>query len=139
MLDWNSTIENDGGVTYVTLPEGDYDFEVTGFEKGEHPGSAKIPACPKAMLELTFKTKEGVSVVNENLFLDESAEWKLCQFFRCIGQRSHGQRYKMDWDKVLGAKGRAHVIVNEWTGDDGVARRNNRVKTFLDAPEAFEL
>lgn len=139
MLNWDSEIQNDGGINYITLPEGDYEFEVTNLEKGEHRGSAKIPPCPKATLELTFATKQGISVVKENLFLDESAEWKLCQFFRCIGQREHGQRYKMNWDKVVGARGRAHIYVEEWTGDDGAAHKNNRVKTFLDMPDAFEL
>lgn len=139
MLNWDSEIQNDGGINYITLPEGDYEFEVTNLEKGEHRGSAKIPPCPKATLELTFATKQGISIVKENLFLDESAEWKLCQFFCCIGQREHGQRYKMNWDKVVGARGRAHIYVEEWTGDDGAAHKNNRVKTFLDMPDAFEL
>jgi hypothetical protein len=45
----------------------------------------------------------------------------------------------MDWSKVTGAKGRAHFIVNEWEGDDGVTRQNNRVKNYLDQPKGFEL
>lgn len=140
MMDWNSTIENDGeAMEFIVLPEGDYDFTVTKFEKGEHFGSAKIPPCKKAILELTVKTSRGVAIVKENLFLDESFEWKLCSFFRSIGQRGHGQRYTMDWSKVIGAKGRAHFIVNEWEGDDGVTRQNNRVKNYLDQPKGFEL
>ena len=38
----------------------------------------------------------------------------------------------MDWSKVLGAKGRAHVIVNEWVGNDGEPRTNNRIGKYLD-------
>lgn len=140
MMNWNSIIENDGEAPeYIVLPEGDYDFTVTSFEKSEHEGSAKIPPCPKAILELTVKTPRGISVIRENLFLDESFEWKLCQFFRSIGQRDHGQKYTMDWSKVQGAKGRAHIIVNEWTGSDGVTRQNNRVQKYLDQPKGFEL
>ena len=52
MMDWNDYIENEGELT--TLPEGDYDFTVTSFEKGQHAGSAKIPPCNKAILEFTF-------------------------------------------------------------------------------------
>lgn len=32
-LDWNAQIENDRP-EYVTLPEGDYNFEVVSFERG---------------------------------------------------------------------------------------------------------
>lgn len=138
MMDWNDFIQNDGNeVEFVLLPEGDYDFTVTNFERGEHPGSAKIPACHKAILELTIKTSNGVAIVRENLFLTPEAEWKLCQFFRSIGFRAHGQKVRMDWDKVVGQKGRAHIYVDSWTGDDGVTRQNNKVKKFLDQPKAF--
>ena len=140
MMDWNATIENDGeALEYIVLPEGDYDFTVTGFDRAEHEGSAKIPPCPKAILELTVKTPRGISIIRENLFLDETFEWKLCQFFLCIGQRTHGQKYTMDWSKVQGAKGRAHIIVNEWTGNDGVTRQNNRVQKYLEPTKGFEL
>lgn len=140
MMDWNSTIENDGeALEYIVLPEGDYTFTVTGFDRAEHEGSEKIPPCPKAILELTVKTPRGISIIRENLFLDESFEWKLCQFFLSIGQRTHGQKYTMDWSKVHGAKGRAHVIVNKWTGNDGVTRQNNRVQKYLEPIKGFEL
>ena len=138
MFDWNSTISNDGeAMEYILLPEGDYDFTVTGFEKSEHPGSAKIPPCPKAVLELTIKTASGIGTVRENLYLEEGSEWKLCAYFKCIGMRSHGEKYTMNWDKVLGAKGRAHIIVDTWEGTDGVTRQNNKVKKYLDAPAPF--
>lgn len=135
-MNWDSYIENEG-TQVITLPEGDYDFTVTKFERGEHPGSAKVPRCPKAILELTVEVPSGRSIVKENLLLDESVEWKLCAFFRSIGQKQHGTGITMNWDKVLGAKGRAHLIVNEWTGNDGETRTNNRVDRFLD-PEATE-
>lgn len=135
-MNWDSYIENEG-TQVITLPEGDYDFTVTKFERGEHPGSAKVPRCPKAILELTVEVPSGRSIVKENLLLDESVEWKLCAFFRSIGQKQHGTGITMDWNKVLGAKGRAHLIVNEWTGNDGETRTNNRIGQFLD-PEATE-
>ena len=54
-LDWNDTIESDGQ-EFITLEEGDYIFEVTGFERGRFPGGQKIPACNKAALTLQVKT-----------------------------------------------------------------------------------
>jgi hypothetical protein len=138
-MDWDSYIENEGTLPFVTLPEGDYEFTVTKFEKGEHPGSAKVPRCPKAMLELTVEVPNvGRSIVRENLFIDESVEWKLCEFFRCIGQKKHGTGIKMDWNKVKGAKGKAHLIVNEYAGQDGTQKTNNRVGRYLD-PDAVEV
>ena len=44
-MDWNDEIENDGQ-EFVLLPEGDYVFKVTGFERGRHPGSAKQQGIP---------------------------------------------------------------------------------------------
>ena len=122
MMDWNDYIENEGE-EFVTLPEGDYDYTVTLFEKGEYPGSAKIEPCKKAILELTVVVPGvGKSVIKEQLLL----------FFRSIGQKQHGTGIRMDWSKVLGAKGRAHVIVNEWVGNDGETRTNNRIGKYLD-------
>ena len=132
-MDWDSYIENEGNLPFVTLPEGDYAFTVTKFEKGEFPGSSKVPACPKAILELTFEVPTvGKSVVREQLLLHENVEWKLCEFFRSIGQKQHGTGIKMDWNRVPGAKGRAHLTVNEWEGNVGETKKNNRVSRFLD-------
>lgn len=123
MMDWNAFIENEGEIG--VLPEGDYEFTVTNFEKGQHAGSAKIPPCNKAILELTFRAPDGSrGRCKDFLLLHDSVEWKLCAFFRSIGQKQHGKGITMDWNKVPGAKGRAHVIVN----DDGY----NRVDKYLD-------
>ena len=37
-LNWDSAIEKDSP-EYILLPEGDYDFTVTKFERGRHNGS----------------------------------------------------------------------------------------------------
>ena len=130
-MDWNSYIEKENE-PFITLPEGDYEFTVTKFEKSEHPGSAKVPKCPKAMLELTIVVPGvGKNIVRDNLLLHENVEWKLCEFFRSIGQKQHGSGITMDWDKVLGAKGRAHVFIDsyEWEGE---TRTKNKIKRYLD-------
>ena len=133
MMDWNATISNDGNGEFVVLPEGEYEFLVTKFEKSVFDGSNRIPKCNMAELELAVRAESGTSLIRERLFLDESMEWKLCQFFSCIGQRAHGDKYVMDWSKVLGAKGRAHIVINEYVGQDGATRQNNKVKKYLPA------
>lgn len=50
-LDWDDEIEKDGP-EFTMLPEGDYDFTVTGFDRERHPGSAKLPPCNKAVVHI---------------------------------------------------------------------------------------
>ncbi|MDT2173231.1 hypothetical protein P7H02_20090, partial [Paenibacillus larvae] len=61
-LGWDDTIEKDGG-EFVLLPEGDYNFTVTKFERGRFAGSAKMPACNQAKLELMVHSSEHGDVV----------------------------------------------------------------------------
>ena len=131
ILDWDSAIEEDGQ-GFVLLDEGDYDFTVTGFERGQHNGSAKIPPCPKALLTLSVETDAGVAEIKENLILYKTMEWKLSSFFRCIGLKKHGERLVMDWGHVLGASGRAHIIQREYVGNDGTTKKTNGVAYFID-------
>ena len=131
ILDWDSTIEDDG-TGFVLLEEGDYDFTVTGFERGRHNGSAKIPACNKAIVTLSIETPNGVAEIKENLILYKTMEWKISAFFRSLGMKKHGERLVMDWDKVLGAAGRAHIVQREYVGNDGINKKANNVGYFLD-------
>lgn len=131
-MDWNDTIENDG-MDFTPLPDGTYVFEVTGFERARHAGSANLPACNKAALTLTVFGEEGkTSRVFCDLFLFKTMEWKLSEFFRSIGQKKHGERYTPDWNKVLGARGRANVRVATYTDKNGNERTKNEIEKFLD-------
>ena len=131
VMDWNSAIEEDGQ-GFVLLEEGDYDFTVTGFERGQHNGSEKIPPCPKALLTLSIETPAGIATIKENLILYKTMEWKLSSFFRSIGLKKHGERLIMDWDHVLGQSGKAHVIQRTYTGNDGTLKKANNVQYFID-------
>ena len=135
-LDWNDTIESDGQ-EFITLEEGDYIFEVTGFERGRFPGGQKIPACNKAALTLQVKTDAGVAVIKTDLLLYKTMEWKLSSFFHCIGQKKHGERVTMDWTKVIGSKGRAHFKPRTYTDRDGNERQANDVDRFYDWEEQY--
>lgn len=136
-IGWDAAIENDSP-GFVTLPNGDYDFEVVKFERGRHAGSDKLPPCNKAIVYLKIEGAEGETIVKENLHLHSITEGILCAFFTCIGQRKHGERVTMNWSAVLGSTGRARIGVNKWTGDDGVERTNNEVKKFLDPGESAQ-
>ncbi len=129
-LDWDSAIENDGQ-EFIILPEGDYVFTVTDFERGRFPGSAKIQPCNKAVLTLRVDTPDGVANIRTDLILFKSMEWKLSAFFRCIGQKKHGERLVMNWNKVVGSRGYAHFKPRTYT-KDGEERQANDVDKFYD-------
>lgn len=135
-MDWNDAIESDGQ-EFVVLEEGDYNFEVTGFERGRFPGGQKIPACNKAALTLQVKTDNGIAICRTDLLLYRSLEWRLSAFFRCIGQKKPGERLVMDWNTVIGSRGRAHFKPRPYTDRDGNDRVANEVDRFYDWDEEF--
>lgn len=129
-LGWEDPIENDGP-DFTILPEGDYDFEVLGFERGRHTGSDKLPACNKAVLRIKLTGPEGTTTLDHNLFLHTKTEGILCAFFNSIGQRKHGEKMTMNWNKVVGSKGRCKVVIDTWIGSkDGKEFKNNKIQKF---------
>lgn len=134
IMDWDSAIESDGS-QFIVLPEGDYAFTVTGFERGRYPGSAKIPACNKASLTLTVELPDGqTATCKEDLILYRTLEWKLASFFRSIGQKKVGERVVMDWSKVLGARGRAHFKPRTYVSN-GTEHTTNSVDRYYDSDQ----
>jgi hypothetical protein len=130
-LGWNDAIENDGA-DFVLLPAGEYDFEVVGFERARHPGSEKLPPCNKAIVSIKVDGGEaGETTIKNNLFLHSKCEGLLCQFFRSIGARKSGERLVMDWNKVVGSKGRCKIGVRVYND-----KKFNEVKSFLDPVDA---
>lgn len=136
LMDWDDAIENDGQ-EFVILPEGDYNFTVTDFERGRFPGSAKIPACNKATLTLQVNTADGTATIKTDLILYRSLEWRISAFFRCIGQKKHGERLVMNWNTVVGSRGRAHFKPRNYTDRDGNERQANDVDKFYDWDEKY--
>ena len=137
LMDWDSAIESDGQ-QFIILPEGDYTFTVTGFERGRYPGSAKLPPCNKASLTLTIELPDGQTAARrEDLILYRTLEWKLASFFRAIGQKKHGERLVMDWNKVVGAQGRARFKPRTYINRDGEERQTNDLDRFYDYDPAF--
>ncbi|MBQ6123063.1 MAG: hypothetical protein IJI59_15165 [Clostridia bacterium] len=130
IMDWNDTIQNDGK-EFVTLPEGDYTFTVTNFERAHFPGSAKLPPCNKASLTLTIDNDLGIATARIDLILARSLEWKISSFFSSIGQKKQGETLKMDWDRVVGARGKAHFKPRKYTDRYGNEREANDVERFI--------
>ncbi|MDF9845201.1 MULTISPECIES: hypothetical protein [unclassified Paenibacillus] len=134
-LSWEDEIEKDGG-EFTLLPAGDYNFTVTKFERGRFSGSEKMPACNQAKLELTVHSPEhGDVVIFHNLFLHTKTEGLLSNFFAGIGQKRKGEKLRMNWQTVIGSKGRLKLEVNNFRGRDGADKTNNQVKSFYAADE----
>lgn len=131
-LDWDSEIENEGSEFIVAEP-GDYDFVVTAFERGRFQGSAKMPPCNQAKLTIRLEIPgcDGTCEIKHNLFLHSKTEWKLCEFFTSIGQRQSGQRVAMNWNAVIGSRGRCKVSKRSFESNkDGKTLWANDIDKF---------
>lgn len=133
-LGWDDQIENDGP-DFIILPAGDYDFEIVDFERGRHNGSEKLPPCNKAIVHVRIEGEEGSTTIKHNLFLHSKTEGMLCAFFTAIGQRNKGERVSMNWNKVVGSKGRCKVAIRNWKNDQGEDRQSNEIKRFYEPAE----
>lgn len=131
---WDDEIEKDGG-EFPLLPEGDYDFTVKAFQRGRHSGSEKLPPCNKAELTITIWGQNECVDIKHNLFLHSKVEGILSAFFTAIGQKKHGEKLKMNWNTVVGAKGKCHVYIDKYKGKDGTEYISNKIKKFY-APDA---
>ena len=130
-LDWNDEIKEEGG-EYEPLPAGTYNFTVASMQRGRFPGSEKMAACHKAELDLIVKDENGNERhVFEDLLLNSKLEWKLSQFFTCIGQKKSGEPLKPNWNSVPGSSGKAELYINEYTSKAGKAGKNNKVDKWL--------
>lgn len=136
VLDWDGVWEN-AGFEFPVLPEGDYTFEVTCFERGSFPESKKMCACNKATLTLKIESEQGTANVFDDLILHKRMEWKLSQFFHTIGQKKKGERVTMNWNAVIGSRGKAHILVNKYTDRNGQGRENNKVGKYLGYDESL--
>lgn len=133
-LGWDDVIENDGA-EFVLLPEGEYSFEVKGYVPKNFKGSDKMSACYMAEVHLAVFNADIEGTIKHNLFLNKKTEGMLCEFFRAIGLRKHGEPLKMEWNKIAGCKGRCKIIQKELTSEKGEKFLVNNVKKFLD-PES---
>lgn len=137
-LDWDSEVEHDGqGGKFTLLPNGEYRFGVMEMVKT----TSKKLQCPMAKLTLAIFAlddpdyKEELARIEDNLVLHSTCEWKLCEFFRAIGDRKHGQKFKPNWPNVPGSSGRCKIKTETFEKRDKTEGKNNKVDFYLD-PEA---
>lgn len=114
---WDDEIQQDS--EFILLPEGDYVFTVKGFERARHTPQqgGKLPACNKAIVEVTIVANEGEATLKHNLFLHSSTEGMLSAFFGAIGLKKKGEPLKMNWQLIPGKKGVCKVGQREYNGN----------------------
>ena len=126
-LGWDDEIQNDGDEKII-LPPGEYPYTVLLCERARHNGSDKLPPCPVAKLSIKIDGGNLGSVVKSHrLFLHTKTEGLVCQFFRSIGARKHGERLRMNWNSVGNSRGRCKTFIREFEG-----KKYTEIKSFLD-------
>jgi len=129
-LQWDDQIVKDGP-EFILLPEGDYDFTVSKFERGRFQGSSKMPACNQAKIELTIHTPSNGDIkLEHSLLLHTRTEGFLSNFFGGIGQKKEGEPLRMNWNAVIGGKGRLKLKIENYTKKDGSQGQSNKVDMF---------
>ena len=142
-LDWDGEVSNDG--SFVLLPEGDYPYTITKFERARYGGSSKVPPCKMAKLTVAVHGAQGDASVSYRLFLLAKFQWKIAELFVSLGLASpDDEKVRMQWDRVQGGTGLCHVAQREYAkqsgphaGETGTA---NEITKFLPppAPKAAE-
>lgn len=110
---WDDAVEESVSTGFEPVPDGDYWFTVTGFERGWYeakPGS-KIDSCNQAELEFTIQWVDESGETRRNkvvykLKLSRKLQWLIYEFFESIGLRKKGDgTVTMPWNDVVGKVG----------------------------------
>lgn len=132
-LDWNSKISrtaiensknNNSGNERVLLPEGNYNFKVTYYEKSRNRANN-----PMAIIHLDV---EGKAEILDYISIQENAIWKMDQFFAGIGINEEDEELINSFDKAVGKTGKLHLKQEKRNGKNGGTYYVNSVAYYLD-------
>lgn len=135
---FNQTPQNDGAMgwddeitaeskEYTLLPVGNYQFIIKdNFVRSKTSGKGKLPVCNKADITLTINYEGKEVKVITSLVLHKSLEWKISQFFECIGMKRKGVPFRPDWNGIVGKTGTVKISHREYNGST-----YNDVKEFV--------
>lgn len=135
-LGWDDgEVVDDGG--FEVLPEGVYAFEVAKLTKERFEGSDKIGPCPRAALELSVVTPNGVSKVFDRILLSTKVQWRVAKFFEGLGYPKDPEtgKVRVAWNEVEGRQGYVEIGVRTWVGKEGRERKGNEVVRYLPPSE----
>ena len=118
---------------FADIPDGEYDFKVESIERAQHNGSEKVPACGKLVVTLAIKMPDGSEpTIKENFLMWSTLEWKLSQFFICIGLKKKGEPMPAtNWlTEIPGRTGRC--TVKKQPGKDDPSKLYTHVDKYLE-------
>jgi len=128
-------------LVFELLPEGDYCFEIVGFDLGistggKTKGDDQMELKVAIFKDATFTKK--LAQWTENFQFSKSVEWKIELFAKCsgitIGGRipNDGEEIEFTEDTVLGLRGHCTVHQNEYTpAGSSEKKKNNRVSVWI--------
>ncbi len=140
---WDDEAEVKEDGDFEILPAGEYAFEVVNFKRERFDGSAKMSACPVAVLQLKCQaeTNDGIITgsVFDRLYLNSKALWRISNFFKCVhlipADAPEGTAMSMSlFNKVVGQTGRCKVKVRKYKVD-GQERQSNDVDYIVPKAE----
>ena len=134
VMDWNDVIEDDGQ-EYVLLLKRIITSLLLILKKEDSLVVQKFLLQIKKQNQFKFFSEMGVASMKFDLILSKALTWKLSAFFRSIGQKKRGEKITMDWNKVLGAKGRAHIKQKVYTNQSDEEKNINDLDYFIDYDE----
>lgn len=103
-------IDNPNEGDFVLLPDGEYPFTVTTFERERFAGSAKLPACNMAVIHLLVDSgPAGQVTIKHRLYLHSKCQGLIAQFFKGVGLRKKGEQLVMNWSALAGCTGRVKL------------------------------
>ncbi len=142
IVDWDVTeADPDDGSHggWTVLEEGYYPFTVQRFERGRFEGSAKMQACPMAVVTLAVQGANGEEArVTERMFMVERLLWKVTSLMEAVGTgRNERGKVIIDWSGLEGRGGWLKLKRRTYTGRDGEQRETNDVERFC-KPEEHE-
>nr|DAM41634.1 MAG TPA: Protein of unknown function (DUF669) [Caudoviricetes sp.] len=125
-MGWDDTITAEAK-EYTLLPVGTYQFIIKdNFVRSKTSGNGKLPVCNKADITLTINYEGKEVKVTTSLILHKSLEWKISQFFECIGMKQKGVPFRPDWNGIIGKTGTVKISHREY--NDAIY---NNVKEFV--------
>lgn len=124
ILSWDAVIEDEGTGGWEPIEPGEYDFEVVNYNRQ----FAKDNTTPVLELTLLVEGRE----LKDWLHFKKTVEWKISQFLVSIGMKKHGEPSKVDFDNLIGSKGRCKVSVRTFQKRDGTEGKGNNIDTYLE-------
>lgn len=131
-MGWDDDIAASEEPQHITLPQGDYPFEVIKFERDHFSGSAKMSPCKKAVYTLRITAPDGrQTTLRHQLFVHKDRIQGITAFFVSLGMAKWGESFRPNWNGAVGGRGVCKLGVREYNGNP-----YNEVKLFYSPEKA---